>query len=231
MSTDSSIFVSGVLTQDPGNEIPSDSITQIVGNIGKAGVALLIPPSTPQVRKSELEKWHLVQHGQFDGTRQTGHFQSTSIHLSFTGYELDIGLGSHGLRGRQVFFLETKISVHEKGEWVADLDVLKAVESGRIQSWRNFAHTDSHNLDQDFGKHDEEMTSIDCWEELLDRPSNIGVIRAAGNWMARLASVAICHQLEQQCWILPLEEEVCWKCVVHQLNLPGIQKDKVTLIL
>ena len=54
-------------------------------------------------------------------------FRSTSLHLAFKGYMLPINVGERGSLTHEAHFVETVISVYEAGEWVADLDVLKAI--------------------------------------------------------------------------------------------------------
>ena len=213
ISSGFSLFVAGQLLEDPQVELPPDSVVYIVGNIGKGGIALLIPPGKPRMRELELGEWEVIVHAPFDGQKQTGLFSSTTMHLSPTGYELNYDTGTHGLRGRQAFFVETRISVHDKGKWVADVDPLGAFSSLQLQLYKpsKIACTCSEQIPP----LEAEMTSIDCWEELLDLPeeNEVAVVRASGSWMARIAAVSIAVQ-RGYCVVLPTNPDVplCWNC-------------------
>lgn len=87
---------------------------------------MLIPPQNPRIRQLDMTARHVVNHDDFNDDKQDS-FNQTSMHLEFTGYESTMTLGGHGMQGAEVFLLETVISVHYGGLWVADVDVLKAV--------------------------------------------------------------------------------------------------------
>lgn len=213
ISSGFSLFVAGQLLEDPQVELPPDSVVYIVGNIGKAGIALLIPPGEPRMRELELGEWEFIVHAPFDGKKQMGLFNSTTMHLSPTGYELNYDTGTHGLRGRQAFFVETRISVHDKGKWVADVDPLGAFSALQLQHYKPSKTLCS--CSEKIPPIDDGMTSIDCWEELLDLPeeNEVAVVRASGSWMARIAAVSIAVQ-RGSCIILPAKHDApfCWNC-------------------
>lgn len=214
ISSGNSLFVAAQLLEDPHIELPTDAVMHIEGNIGKAGIALLIPPSQPRVRELELGEWEVIVHAPFDGVKQNGLFESTTMHLSPTGYELNYDTGTHGLRGRQAFFVETRVSVHDRGKWVADVDPLAAFAVRQLQRYVPDRIEMPCCCSDNKYPAIESMTSIDCWEELLDLPieNEIGVVRAAGSWMARIAAVGIAVQ-KGECLILPdMETEFCWNC-------------------
>ena len=55
------------------------------------------------------------------------------------------------------------------------------------------------------------MTNIDNWDKMLDPPqSGICVVRAQGNWLARLAISAVCSQLGFHTIVMP--KTPCWTC-------------------
>lgn len=97
----------------------------------------------------------------------------------------------HGYQGVEANFVETLVSVFDGKEWVGDLDVLKAVAMpsvSRISAHlllKGCRHKKPRNTPQ-FA-----LTSIDSWDEFMDRPSNACIFRASGNWLARLSAVAI----------------------------------------
>ncbi|KAI0540940.1 hypothetical protein GGR58DRAFT_70660 [Xylaria digitata] len=87
----------------------------------------MIPPKRPLTRQMDLPNWQCVNHNQWDGQLHDS-FSSTTLHLGFTDYVFPVDIGSHGNRDFEVYFLESLVSVHDRGEWVADLDILKALE-------------------------------------------------------------------------------------------------------
>lgn len=94
--------------------------------------------SSPEVRNADPEHWNLVNHNDFDGKLEDG-FQSTSLHVRFTGFVLAVDVGRHGSQFREISFAEAVISVLDSGNWVADINVLESLESGslvRIQQSR-----------------------------------------------------------------------------------------------
>jgi hypothetical protein len=104
-----------------------------VGNIGRPGLAFLIPPTEPKIRKLSNESWRHINHAQFDG-RIEDCFQQTTIHLGFTAYNLPLRDDSQedNIIDRPASLVETIVSVHDRGQWVADLDILSALERGRL---------------------------------------------------------------------------------------------------
>lgn len=87
-----------------------------------------------------------------------------------------------------VFLLESLVSVYDQGQWVADLDVLKSLSRALNQIERAPAKCMSSAP-----QHPQSavplfpLTAIDNWEEFLDKPESAGIVRASGNWSARLA--------------------------------------------
>ena len=67
MSINNYIYAAAPLLCDPINVPHDHEIRRVVGNIGKAGIALLIPPSNPLHRKPKLNDWNLINHTDFDG--------------------------------------------------------------------------------------------------------------------------------------------------------------------
>jgi hypothetical protein len=206
ISTENSLYVAAPLLCDPSTNLQTHEVRRVVGNVGRAGIALLIPPHNPNVRQSRPEMWNVVTHAPFDGSLEDS-FQSTSLHLSFSGYELPIMTSEHGGRFVEAFFLESIVSVHESGEWVADLDILKALESPDLKPVAQYPKCKPQPAGH---KPFFEVIAIDCWEELLESPTNAGVVRAHGNWQARLAAAAISVQLRHSTVLF--RGHGCWAC-------------------
>ncbi|PMD64787.1 uncharacterized protein K444DRAFT_205823 [Hyaloscypha bicolor E] len=235
LSAGNSLFVAAALLRDPSVSLRGQEIRRLTGNIGKAGLALLVPPARPRIRSYSPSTWQQITHASFDG-KASDSFQSTSLHLSFTEYELPVDTGSHGGRERQAFFVEALVSVHDKGEWVADLDILGALGSARLHRFP-LCPTDTYDTEAEYWNavrkkevpggipyHDKTITydkqqlsghslvSIDNWEELLDPPSHISIIRAHNNWCGRLAAAAVSIQQSCDVWLLPKTRRICWRC-------------------
>ncbi|THV44085.1 hypothetical protein BGAL_0739g00020 [Botrytis galanthina] len=113
LSTGDSIYVAAALLCDPSETPLSHEIRRIVGNVGRPGIALLIPCSDPKIKRSELNSWNLINNGDFNGELQDS-FQDTSLHLSFTGFSLPIDTGVVGGQDSEVILLESVVSLHER---------------------------------------------------------------------------------------------------------------------
>ncbi|KAE8450728.1 hypothetical protein EG329_005641 [Mollisiaceae sp. DMI_Dod_QoI] len=208
MSVGNSIYVAAPLLSDPFNSYRNSTVKRIIGNVGRPGIAMLIPPSNPKMRVLPHDSWQCVNHNQFDGVRENC-FPDTTLHLTFSDWEMSIDTGNRGGRDSEVFFLEAPIALHDRGVWIADLDILGSISNPRLSVIQNYrsppcreAHSE-YNTDIDFA-------SIDCWEELLERPLEEGIVRAHGNWQARLAAAALGVQRGHRTFVL--SEDFCWNC-------------------
>lgn len=211
-----SIFVLDGLLEDPANHVEEggqsySGVQRIIGNVGKPGLAFLMAPANPRVRKLDFGSWQMVAHEPFDGTPGDG-FKHTSFHLSFTGYELPADVGHrHGDRDVSAYFLETEVSVYDRGEWVADLDILKATEQWK----RLHAVNASCPHPRDYNAPGQtpnlySLVSVDTWLELLDPPVGMAIVRSNGNATARLAAAALATR---QCGnVIVLPRAMCWSC-------------------
>lgn len=209
IAKDDSIFLASSLIRDPIDDIQSPFLERIDGNIGKPGIAMMIPPQNPMIKTLGTDTWSLVNHNDFLGELEDN-FGKSSLHLSFTGYELPVSLGQHGQRDWQGLIVETLVKIYDRDSWIADLDVLDALKH------QNLAKLDDaqcqHSVAEKgiFTKLDGNPTSIDCGEELLDRNSGSCVVRAQKNWLGRLGATALSIQLGNPTIVLP--EVPCWTC-------------------
>lgn len=80
LSNHNSIYVASQLLMDPEENLPAIPIQRIVGNIGKSGLSILVPPINPKVPQKDLESWSVVAHEPFDGKVQDS-FSASSLHL------------------------------------------------------------------------------------------------------------------------------------------------------
>ncbi|RYP09728.1 hypothetical protein DL765_008337 [Monosporascus sp. GIB2] len=208
-----SIYIAAPLLSDP-SEVPREyEVKRIRGSIGKPGIALLIPPQNTQFRQGlESEHWNLVNHNPFDGKLEDS-FSSTTMYLWFTEYVLPLDVGDHGSKSFEIYFLESVVSVHDKGKWVADLDIIKQLEGDSlVRILRDDCAGHDHGstaFEIPIGHH--KLTTIDDWNELLDGPEFVGIVRSHDNWLGRLATASLSAQLGYRTFVLP--KSLCWTCV------------------
>ena len=62
-----SLFAAAPLQSDSASNFGGFEIRGVVGNIGRAGPALLIPPQDTLVRELHSERWNVINHELFDG--------------------------------------------------------------------------------------------------------------------------------------------------------------------
>jgi hypothetical protein len=181
---------------------------RVVGNIGNAGMALLIPPAAPRTRAKTYD-WRSTLHAEYN-LRRENNFEATSLHLSFTGYSMPLNSGIHGLIDHDMTFLEALISVRDRGDWVADLNVLDAISA--------VAHVECPCSCSQPGRYvANTFTSIDNWDELLDPPGGHNIVRARDNWVARLAAACIAVQDDPDRSVLVVNPNVvCMRCLLEE---------------
>jgi hypothetical protein len=230
ISSGNSIYVAAPLLCDP-YEVPTPKeIRRVTGSLGRSGLTVLVPPSEPKCRARDDESWCHVNHLPFEGKLENC-FQQTTIHLSFTAYELPLSDGSHGqhIIDRPASLVETVVSVHDRGKWIADLDILSALkkregDDHKLQSlqcgcWKHDSNKRKAvpNFDEIFGAKGEPLISIDNWDEFLDFPfASILVVRAHQNWLGRLAFTVMSVNHGHSTLVLP--EDICWLCCKESLN-------------
>ncbi|KAI9172791.1 hypothetical protein HJFPF1_02305 [Paramyrothecium foliicola] len=221
ISARNSIYVSATLLGDPHEESSKDSIVCVVGNVGKTGMVMMVAPLNPRIRPTEVKKWIKVAHEPYDGLTEDC-FTSTSLHLSFTEFEMPYDLGKRGSIDNDVHFVETIVSVYEKSEWVADLDVLLLFEpllSGYqcVRRFKRSTHERGcYHPSPSWRALPYRLTSIDNWEELINAPNDLGqshiaIIRANDNRLARLAAASVAVQMGLRTVVLP-NSDFCWSC-------------------
>lgn len=221
MCYSTSIFVASSMLSDPINAAmktgrlgdENSSVERIIGNVGKPGLVFLIAPPNPRKRELDYGSWHMIAHEPFDGTAQDN-FQQTSFHLSFTGYSLPLDVGVRGGCDTSAYFLETAISIYDRGEWVADVDILSAMQQWHFLSEKvSCGHPDEPQFE---ARESPSLVSIDTWLELLDPPIQDTVVRAHGNPIARLAAAALAVRQFQT--VIVLSDPVCWKCCADEMR-------------
>lgn len=212
ISSTNNIYASEVLFCDPLGPHWLQPLRHVIGNVGKPGLALLLLPKNPELREADLETWRLVNHAKFNGKYEDC-FQSTSLHLSLTGYEQPLNVGHHGARDREIIYVEAVISVHDRGSWMADINPLHLMRGPKHQLTATCTH-DLNGMDQTPSPNT--LTMIDNWFEYLDLPPNAAVVRARGNWTARLAFATI--PLPHERTLVVGAERICWACASYYLT-------------
>jgi hypothetical protein len=213
MAVCDAIVMLGPLVCDPSQQkCESDLVVRgLRGNLGKPGIALLIPPSNPMVMKGQDTNWKVVNHARFDG-ELIDCFEKTSLHLSLTSFALPVDSQPTGERDANLRFLEAAVSVHDNGKWIGDLDlpgILDKCDRALPRKLSPCSHKDTQNPPKIF--------AVDNWSSLLDPPEGALVFRAHQNWLARLSAACISAQLGQRhVVILPEKEPFCWRCVEQQ---------------
>lgn len=213
MVVDNSIYVSSTVLTDP--YLPSHSIKRLVGNIGRTGISILVPPRR-LLRRGLSNSYKLVNHGQYNYKREDN-FTGTSLHLSFTEWALPLNQANSHTIDQDVWQVESVISVRDKGEWLADIDPLDRLWWHNQRLLIPECQDPSHGAPRSSSQH---FISLDNWEEFLDRPSDAcAIMRAHGNWAARLAAICILGQdkadhLLKVCGPGPL----CFACIDKELD-------------
>jgi hypothetical protein len=237
MSSGNSLYVAGALLCDPSEQPGPTEIRRVVGNIGRSGITFLISPPEVKIREPDPEKWMAINHNPFDGKLED-YFQKTSIHLSFTAYELPLFMEKtqRHIIDQDVTLVEALVSVYDGGSWVAEVDILKAfsLDVSRIDicqshDSREKGHEKRTTYIEVIQQHPQlAATSIENWDELIEAPdSGVIAVRAHKNWVARLAAIAVCAKEEFITIVLP--EEPCWKCCANEIPL-GTNKGRIALI-
>ncbi|KAI2634829.1 hypothetical protein GGS26DRAFT_581613 [Hypomontagnella submonticulosa] len=204
-----SLYIASALVRDPSSK-PAPPIRRFVGNIGRAGMVFMVPPKDPEIRSyTQIDEWYQYDHKDFDG-RMEDCFKGTSLHLSFSEASQVVNLEFSGERDVEAYFLETLISVHDRETWIAELDILGSLASPRDRLVRNFLGTRPCSCGPASAQASK-IISIDNFAEMIVPPRQAGIIRANGNWQARLAAASICLAKGYKVILKP--EKTCWGCL------------------
>jgi len=205
MSSSDSIYIGGAMLLDPQELAYSGDIRRVLGNVGRPGMAFLVPPVDPMIREVKMSDWRGIDRDDFDGEMRDC-FESTSLHLSFTGANTPVNQSFSGGQDVEVYMLETLISVRDGGNWIADLDVFRGIGSVKLQRMGG-CQGHSHNSVVTA----QNLTAIDNWFSLIDAPETpLNIVRAHKNWQARLAATTISIYLGYETVVL--SDQPCWSC-------------------
>lgn len=249
MSTGNSLFIAASLLCDPAKPPRGSKIRHVMGNVGKPGMALLVPPLEPRMMTLGINQWHLIDRVRWDGMGRDS-FKDSTLHLWFTGKNQEVDVGYSGAQDRELYVLESAVSLYGKGgEWVADLDILKMLqeppfvyrqEHSRPESKAVTKGTRSKNsvagpILACHGKHvpqyryeDLPLVAVENWAELIQDEQLNCIFMATGNWQARLAVTMLCIAQGRRVCLLP--DLVCWQCVAAMKVSEAKLKDPTVYI-
>ena len=209
ISAGDSVYVAAPILCDPAVQSKSHEVRRIIGNIGRAGLAFLMPPSNPRTKQIDLESYQVIDHHPYNG-RLEDCFKSTILHLSFSGYEFVLDFGDHGTKNVEAFFLETLILAHDRGEWLTDIDTISTLSSPHLHRAATHLGECMHSQSDRSSLPDFPLVTIDRWEELLEKPTSTAVVGAHSNWLARSAAAAVSVKMGNKAVLLSSSH--CWKC-------------------
>ncbi|KAI1743886.1 hypothetical protein F4680DRAFT_444581 [Xylaria scruposa] len=211
-----SLYIASCLLRDPADRLNMPPIQRYTGNIGKAGMALMVPPNEPEIRRYDLiDEWYQYDHNVYTGVMEDC-FKGTSLHLSFSEASQAVNVNFSGGPDIEAYFIETLISVYNRAEWIAELDVLGSVTHPNLKSEAEILQGKACSC-----KHPTNngptVISIDNFAEMLVPPTQPGIIRAKGNWQARLAATALC--LAKGYKVVIKEPNTCLTCVISMADI------------
>lgn len=167
----------------------------------------------PAIEESE---WRVLGTSEFDGLAED-RFSQTSMHLSFTKYYFPLVQAGEGQgQDKQVHYLESVVSIHHAGRWIGDVDVQKCLASNFLTPGLQYPCRNKH-----IDSKARSMRSIESWEDVIDPPPGDAVVRAHGNWVARLATTAVLIHVQEareggaSRGVFVLSNDTCWKCIAQ----------------
>ncbi|KAL8791134.1 MAG: hypothetical protein Q9195_006031 [Heterodermia aff. obscurata] len=207
------------LTYDARRRVMDPGVIAFTGNVGRPGISFLVPPKEPMIRSSCIYDFRQIVHEPFDGYVGNS-FHDTSLHLSFTSATSSISAYFEGLKDSELEVVETALSVYERDKWVADLDVLNSMK----KPWQGTTIPPCSECRQKINREQEHnrfvgenengpaVTAIVNWTELLNPPeTTFSIVKAFGNWEARLAAYVISVASGYRVNVLP--DIWCWDCI------------------
>lgn len=215
-----SLYIASCLLQDPADRLNGPPIQRYTGNIGRAGMSFMVPPSEPEIRRYDLiDEWYQYDHNVFTGVMEDC-FEGTSLHLSFSEASQAVNINFPGPPDVEAYFLETLISVYNsRREWIAELDILRSVTHPNLKSSAEILRGKACGCKLP-ARGGPTIISIDSFVEMLVPPAEPGIIRAKGNWQARLTATALC--LAKGYKVVIKDPNTCLTCVLGMAGANGV---------
>ncbi|KFY32306.1 hypothetical protein V493_00322 [Pseudogymnoascus sp. VKM F-4281 (FW-2241)] len=216
MSADNSIFVAAALLSDPCEKPHPTKIRHIVGNVGFAGLSLMVTPAQslkiyPRDKGVRVLPQSLIYEGERKDT-----FKDTSLHISFTGQRLPLVITDMDTIDQGIFYVQSIVSLWDKGKHIADLDLLKLsdLDITRVELECSCLEVKAYDSERD-------MRKLESWQDVLTPPRRTAIMQSYGNWPARLAAVALLTQ-EQKGHVVAVlgPGPLCWKCLEELFQIP-----------
>ena len=214
MSSGNSLFLGAALLRDPSQESLSGAIRRIDGNIGRPGIVFLVPPVDPLIKKVSITEWPQFGSVEFEGELKDC-FKSTSLHLSFTSASapVNVNVEFSGVQDADVCMLETLVSVHDSGRWIADLNILDTFRSLLLKF---VPLCKRHHQDSEV-KSLTHTKSIESWLELIDAlDDDFCLVQTHRSWEARLAACSI--SVAKKYCTITVPDKICWTCLREQFD-------------
>lgn len=132
------------------------------------------------VRKVRLEVWRFINHDSFDG-KFIDSLTNTSLHLSFTNYEMPLNVGPRALCDTLAVLVESLVSIMTGANISVIWTYLSMFANKRLEIvWCEHCQSEASDEMTQF-KGQSEVISIGSWAELFDFPMRASIVRAYGN--------------------------------------------------
>ncbi|KAK8108140.1 uncharacterized protein PG998_010153 [Apiospora kogelbergensis] len=219
LSVGDSLYIPSRVLEDPAPLQPAGQFTRLLGTINKPGFNILVSPQQPDCRDLSDVAWRR-SNTPFQGETED-YFNKTSMHLTFTEWKRPLhGESSIGLRDTEVMLLEGVVQVRDAGDWVADINIMKALRSTTL-SWATQEKLVSCNHGERPSGSEYHLTAIETWDQVIDCGDGSYVTRSHGNSHARLAltSVLVGHfPINSIKVVVCPTGPVCWLCLQSMYN-------------
>jgi hypothetical protein len=95
-------------------------------------VSDMIPPASSEVHNADSEHWNLVNHNVLYGMLEDALRDAlkSDSPRPLHRFVIVVDVRQHGSRLREISLAEAVISVFDLGNWVADINMFKTLESG-----------------------------------------------------------------------------------------------------
>ncbi|KAM0131925.1 hypothetical protein ACHAP3_006667 [Botrytis cinerea] len=201
ISSGNSIFVTSPLLCDPYEQPTGVEIQRVPGNIVDPELSFIIPPPNPKILEPGVNNWRNLDYKPFRGV-------------------LEENLLDGQIIDRPVRLVETIAQLFDRDRRIAGLDIMAALESIRLSRVVCRANKDKNDIacgaEYSIILEKDDLVAADNWDEILTlNGDSLSVVRATGNWLARLAATVINTQAQR--FIISVPKDACWTCLKEHL--------------